>query len=73
MRTTDWMTPATAAARLDRQYQGWNVRTAPGRNGLRIMAVRDGLGPGLCAIVGDPDEVRAVLEADRRGTVRAAS
>ena len=67
------MSAATAAARLERQYPGWSVRTCRGWNGVRIMAVRASLDAGVCAVIGSYPEVRAVLESERRGLRAAAS
>ena len=69
----DWMSAATAAARLQEQYQGWTVGTVTGFHGVRIAAVRDDLAPGVHAVVGTYTEVRAELEKARRSTLRAAA
>jgi hypothetical protein len=71
MRGENWMSAATAAAWLQKQYEDWTVSTVTGHSGVRIMAVRIGAPPGLCTVIGEFSEVRAQLEAVRRGTLRA--
>jgi hypothetical protein len=72
MRSGDWMSAATAAARLEKQHKGWSVSTTHGRYGVRFAAVRNGLPSGVCVIIGSFDEVRSALESDRRA-LRVAS